>query len=59
MFLFNDILVVTKIHSRKKTTVTYAFRQSFVLAGMIVNLFETRSTPSESRLLKNGTEKLC
>ena len=42
MFLFNDLLVITKIHSRKKNTVTYAFRQSHLLAGMTVHLFETQ-----------------
>ena len=45
VFLFNDILVITKIHSRKKNTVTYAFRQSHLLAAMQVNLFETQFYP--------------
>jgi IQ motif/SEC7 domain-containing protein len=45
VFLFNDILVIAKIHSRKKNTVTYAFRQSHLLAGMQVNLFETQFYP--------------
>ena len=33
VFLFNDILVITKIHSRKKNSVTYVFRVSFPLTG--------------------------
>ena len=45
IFLFNDILVITKIQSRKKNTVTYAFRQSHLLAAMQVNLFETQFYP--------------
>lgn len=40
MFLFNDILVITKIHSRRKNSVTYTFRNSHPLTGMIVSLFE-------------------
>eukprot|EP00096_Caligus_rogercresseyi_P015857 TRINITY_DN833_c1_g1_i1.p1 TRINITY_DN833_c1_g1~~TRINITY_DN833_c1_g1_i1.p1 ORF type:complete len:759 (-),score=278.61 TRINITY_DN833_c1_g1_i1:190-2466(-) len=45
VFLFNDILVMTKIYSRKKNTVTYTFRQSYLLAGMMVSLFETQFYP--------------
>uniref|UniRef100_A0A0K2SYQ3 Putative LOC100863984 [Apis florea] n=1 Tax=Lepeophtheirus salmonis TaxID=72036 RepID=A0A0K2SYQ3_LEPSM len=45
VFLFNDILVITKIYSRKKNTVTYTFRQSYLLAGMMVSLFETQFYP--------------
>jgi len=41
VFLFNDILVITKIHSRKKNSVTYTFRVSFPLTGMVVSLFES------------------
>lgn len=40
VFLFNDLLVITKILSKKKNSVTYTFRQSFPLCGMIVTLFE-------------------
>ncbi|KAH9628223.1 hypothetical protein HF086_006700 [Spodoptera exigua] len=39
VFLFNDLLVITKIFSKKKSSVTYTFRQSFPLCGMLVNLF--------------------
>lgn len=45
VFLFNDLLVITKIHSRKKNTVTYTFRQSYLLAGMVVTVFETQFYP--------------
>ncbi|XP_078594738.1 IQ motif and SEC7 domain-containing protein 1-like isoform X5 [Branchiostoma floridae x Branchiostoma japonicum] len=41
IFLFNDILVVTKILAKKKHVVTYSFRQAFSLLGMQVLLFET------------------
>merc|ERR1712142_335755 len=40
VFLFNDILVITKIYSRRKNSVTYTFRNSFPLTGMLVSLFE-------------------
>ena len=40
VFLFNDILVITKIHSRRKNSVTYTFRNSYPLTGMLVSLFE-------------------
>ena len=33
VFLFNDILVITKIYSRRKNSVTYAFRNQFPLTG--------------------------
>ncbi|EEB10285.1 IQ motif and Sec7 domain-containing protein, putative [Pediculus humanus corporis] len=40
VFLFNDLLVVTKIFSKKKNSVTYTFRESFPLCGMVVSTFE-------------------
>lgn len=40
VFLFNDLLVITKILSKKKSSVTYTFRNSFPLCGMSVTLFE-------------------
>ena len=40
VFLFNDILVICKIHSRKKGSVTYTFRNSYPLTGLLVSLFE-------------------
>ncbi|XP_046407301.1 IQ motif and SEC7 domain-containing protein 2 isoform X6 [Ischnura elegans] len=42
VFLFNDLLVITKILSKKKSSVTYTFRQSFPLCGMVVTLFEVQ-----------------
>ncbi|XP_025159682.1 IQ motif and SEC7 domain-containing protein 1 isoform X3 [Harpegnathos saltator] len=50
VFLFNDLLVVTKILSKKKNSVTYTFRQSFPLCGMIVTLFEVPHYPYGIRL---------
>lgn len=41
VFLFNDLLLVTKIFSKKKTGITYSFRNSLSLCGMQVYLFET------------------
>lgn len=40
VFLFNDLLVITKILSKKKNSVTYTFRRSLPLCGMVVMLFE-------------------
>lgn len=40
VFLFNDLLVITKILSKKKSSITYTFRNSYPLCGMVVTLFE-------------------
>ncbi|XP_060125200.1 IQ motif and SEC7 domain-containing protein 2 isoform X5 [Zootoca vivipara] len=40
VFLFNDLLVVTKIFQKKKILVTYSFRQSFPLVEMQLQLFQ-------------------
>nr|XP_053652982.1 IQ motif and SEC7 domain-containing protein 2-like isoform X5 [Cherax quadricarinatus] len=45
VFLFNDLLVVTKIFSKKKSSVTYTFRQSFPLAGLAVSTKEVPHYP--------------
>ncbi|XP_042221369.1 IQ motif and SEC7 domain-containing protein 2-like isoform X5 [Homarus americanus] len=45
VFLFNDLLVVTKIFSKKKSSVTYTFRQSFPLAGLAVSVKEVPHYP--------------
>ncbi|XP_069418320.1 IQ motif and SEC7 domain-containing protein 1 isoform X8 [Ovis canadensis] len=50
IFLFNDLLVVTKIFQKKKNSVTYSFRQSFSLCGMQVLLFENQYYPNGIRL---------
>ncbi|XP_057212997.1 IQ motif and SEC7 domain-containing protein 1-like [Triplophysa rosa] len=50
IFLFNDLLVVTKIFQKKKNSVTYSFRQSFSLHGMQVMLFENQFYPHGIRL---------
>lgn len=43
VFLFNDLLVITKIFSKKKSSVTYTFRNSFPLVGMVVTLIDVTS----------------
>lgn len=43
VFLFNDILVITKIFNKKKTSVTYSFRISHPLPGMVVTLQKSSS----------------
>ncbi|KAE8612799.1 hypothetical protein XENTR_v10012995 [Xenopus tropicalis] len=50
IFLFNDLLVVTKIFQKKKNSVTYSFRQSFSLYGMQVLLYENHNYPNAIRL---------
>ncbi|XP_037534474.1 IQ motif and SEC7 domain-containing protein 1 [Nematolebias whitei] len=42
VFLFNDLLVVTKIFQKRKNSVSYSFRQSFSLNGMQLLLFENQ-----------------
>lgn len=58
VFLFNDILVITKIHSRKKSSVTYAFRQSHLLAGLAVTLFETQFYPFGIQVYHHSHSKM-
>lgn len=42
VFLFNDLLVITKILSKKKNSVTYSFRQSFSLSGLNISMFQSQ-----------------
>ncbi|CAG0889691.1 unnamed protein product [Darwinula stevensoni] len=42
VFLFNDLLCITKIFQKKKNSATYSFRQSFTLSGLSVSLFSTQ-----------------
>ncbi|XP_015188681.1 PREDICTED: IQ motif and SEC7 domain-containing protein 1 isoform X5 [Polistes dominula] len=58
VFLFNDLLVVTKILSKKKNSVTYTFRQSFPLCGIIVTLFEVPHYPYVIRLSQRVDSKI-
>ncbi|XP_030639814.1 IQ motif and SEC7 domain-containing protein 2-like [Chanos chanos] len=50
VFLFNDLLVVTKIFQKKKNSVTYSFRQSFPLVEMQVHMFQNSYYPHGIRL---------
>ncbi|KAM4563771.1 uncharacterized protein PAE49_011764 isoform 2-T2 [Odontesthes bonariensis] len=50
VFLFNDLLMVTKIFQKKKTSVTYSFRQSFPLVDMQVHTFQNSYYPHGIRL---------
>lgn len=58
VFLFNDLLVITKILSKKKSSVTYTFRQSFSLQGLVVSLFEMPCKYMLIKYLKGLTKKL-
>ncbi|XP_061758494.1 IQ motif and SEC7 domain-containing protein 2-like [Nerophis ophidion] len=50
VFLFNDLLMVTKIFQKKKASVTYSFRQSFPLVDMQVHTFQNTYYPHAIRL---------
>ncbi|KAM4737792.1 IQ motif and SEC7 domain-containing protein 1-like isoform 2-T2 [Anableps anableps] len=50
VFLFNDLLMVTKIFQKKKTSVMYSFRQSFPLLDMQVHTFQNTYYPHGIRL---------
>lgn len=53
VFLFNDLLLVTKIFSKKRSGTTYSFKQSFSLCDMQVYLFETSHYLFGIRLVNN------
>ncbi|XP_071054671.1 IQ motif and SEC7 domain-containing protein 1 isoform X8 [Onthophagus taurus] len=57
VFLFNDLLVITKILSKKKSSVTYTFRNSYPLCGMAVTLFEAQHYPFGIRLSQRVDDK--
>ncbi|XP_056277983.1 LOW QUALITY PROTEIN: IQ motif and SEC7 domain-containing protein 1-like [Pseudoliparis swirei] len=50
VFLFNDLLMVTKIFQKKKSSVTYNFRQSFPLVDMQVHTFQSTYYPHGIKL---------
>ncbi|XP_069383729.1 IQ motif and SEC7 domain-containing protein 1-like isoform X4 [Paralichthys olivaceus] len=54
VFLFNDLLMVTKIFQKKKTSVTYSFRQSFPLVDMQVHTFQNTYYPHGIRLTSSN-----
>ncbi|XP_076333704.1 IQ motif and SEC7 domain-containing protein 1-like isoform X4 [Tachypleus tridentatus] len=58
VFLFNDMLMVSKIFSKKKTSITYTFRQSFPLCGINVTLFEAPYYPHGIRLTQRVDNKV-
>ncbi|KAF7274393.1 brefeldin-resistant Arf-GEF family protein schizo isoform X3 [Rhynchophorus ferrugineus] len=58
VFLFNDLLVITKILSKKKSSVTYTFRNSYPLCGMMVTLFEVPHYPYGIKLSQRVGQKV-
>ncbi|CAG9855540.1 unnamed protein product [Phyllotreta striolata] len=58
VFLFNDLLVITKILSKKKSSVTYTFRNSYPLCGMVVTLFDVPHYPYGIRLSQRVDQKV-
>ncbi|XP_043247429.1 IQ motif and SEC7 domain-containing protein 1-like isoform X1 [Amphibalanus amphitrite] len=50
VFLFNDLMLVTKIFSKKKNAMTYSCRQSIPLAGLSVSAFDLPHYPFGIRL---------
>lgn len=58
VFLFNDLLVVTKILAKKKSSVTYTFRNSFSLVGLVVTLLDVPNYPFCIRLSQKVDGKI-
>ncbi|XP_063702430.1 IQ motif and SEC7 domain-containing protein 1 isoform X3 [Culicoides brevitarsis] len=58
VFLFNDLLVITKIFSKKKSSVTYTFRNSFPLVGMVVTMLDVPNYPYCIRLSQKVDNKV-
>ncbi|XP_056000966.1 IQ motif and SEC7 domain-containing protein 2-like isoform X4 [Ostrea edulis] len=58
VFLFNDLLLITKIFSKKKSGITYSYKQSFSLSGMQVYLFETSHYQYGVRLVGGVNNKV-
>ncbi|XP_078341009.1 IQ motif and SEC7 domain-containing protein 1-like isoform X4 [Crassostrea virginica] len=58
VFLFNDLLLITKIFSKKKTGITYSYKQSFPLSSMQVFLFETSHYQYGVRLVSGVNNKV-
>lgn len=58
VFLFNDLLVITKIFSKKKSSVTYTFRNSYPLCGMVVTLLDVPNYPYCIRLSQKVDNKV-
>lgn len=57
-FLFNDILVVTKVFSKKKNNKLYTYRCGFPLQGMNVVLFVTNHYQYGIRLIRMPEKKV-
>nr|XP_006815988.1 PREDICTED: IQ motif and SEC7 domain-containing protein 2-like [Saccoglossus kowalevskii] len=53
IFLFNDMIVITKILSKRKTAITYNYKKSFPLHGITVLLFESQYYQYGVRLAKS------
>ncbi|XP_077579770.1 IQ motif and SEC7 domain-containing protein 1 isoform X2 [Stigmatopora nigra] len=61
VFLFNDLLVVTKVFQKKKSSVTYTFRRSLPLVEMQIHVFQNSYYPHAVRLssaLPGGERKV-
>lgn len=58
VFLFNDLLLITKIFSKKKSGITYSYKQSFPLSSMQVFLFETSHYQYGVRLVSGVNNKV-
>lgn len=59
VFLFNDLLMVTKILQKKKNSVTYSFRQSYPLVELQVQTFHNNFYPHGIKLTSQtpGSER--
>nr|XP_026692303.1 IQ motif and SEC7 domain-containing protein 2 isoform X4 [Ciona intestinalis] len=58
VFLFNDMLLITKILNKKKVGTTYTFKMSFSLHDMSFLVFETMYFPNGIRLINQTDNKV-
>jgi len=58
VFLFNDLLVITKIFNKKKNSATYTFRVSYPLCGIVVTLLDVPNYPYCIRLSQKVDGKI-
>ncbi|CAK8677657.1 unnamed protein product [Clavelina lepadiformis] len=58
VFLFNDMILITKILQKKKTGTTYTFKMSFSMHGLSYLIFDTTHFPFGIRLINSIDNKV-
>lgn len=56
VFLFNDMLIITKIFAKKKDDMTYSFRRSISLNGLVVQSFTTEHYKFGVKLISSQSQ---